>query len=179
MLTMDRVIVDESELAPRSLGEYEAQPCIRCRAPRILVAEDDDEMRALLASVLRGDGYDVTEVSDGLGLLHRLMYSKILFGDESGFDLIISDIRMPDITGLDFLAGMQDDEYIPPVILITAFGDMRTHAEAERLGAMALFDKPLDMDDFRVAVRGALAALVMVVESGPTWSSKPDPLSTS
>jgi len=158
MLTMDRIIVDDRNHAPRVQDEYEGQTRIRCRTPRILLAEDDDEMRALLASALHGDGYDVVEVSDGLGLLHRLMYSKILFGDESGFDLIISDIRLPDITGLDFLAGMQDDEYMPPVILITAFGDARTHAEAERLGALALFDKPLDMDDFRVAVRGALAS---------------------
>jgi len=156
MLTMNCVMVDKS---PSTTPTGDALPDrVACRVPRILLAEDDVEMRSILASVLRRDGYDVVEVSDGVHLLHRLLYAKLLFGDGSGFDLVVSDVRMPELTGLGVLASLQGDDAAPPVILITAFGDYQTHVEAERLGALSCFDKPFDIEDFRVAVRGALAA---------------------
>ncbi len=156
MLTMNCVKVEKSAMTTPE-GE-ESPGRVACRAPRILLGEDDVEMRSVIASVLRRDGYDVVEVADGVHLLHRLMYAKLLFGDGSGFDLVISDVRMPELTGLGVLASLQGDDAAPPVILITAFGDRQTHAEAERLGALSCLDKPFDIEDFRVAVRGALAA---------------------
>ena len=156
MLTMNCVVVDERE--GTSLARDAEQERTACRAPRILLAEDDLEMRTILASALRGDGYEVVQVGDGVHLLHRLLYSKLFFGNGSGFDLIISDVRMPELSGLGVLASLQGDDAAPPVILISAFGDRETHAEAEKLGAIALFDKPFDVEDFRVAVRAALAA---------------------
>jgi len=156
MLSMNCVVVDEIEETFAARDEIPDR--VACRAPRILLAEDDEGMRSILASTLRGDGYEVVEVGDGSRLLHRLLYSKLLFGSRNGFDLIISDVRMPKVSGLGVLASLRGDDDAPPVILITAFGDRETHAEAERLGAVALFDKPFDIQDFRVAVRGALAA---------------------
>ena len=67
--------------------------------------------------------------------------------DPEPFDLIISDIRMPGITGMTILDGVQLFEGFPPMILITAFGDEETHAEAKRLGVAAIFDKPFDLDE--------------------------------
>ena len=61
------------------------------------------------------------------------------------FDVIVSDIRMPGVSGLSVLAGLREIEGIPPIILITAFGDEETHAEADRLGAAAVLDKPFEM----------------------------------
>ena len=54
-------------------------------------------------------------------------------------------------TGLDVVAGLRRAEWITPVIIITAFGDEATHAEAQRLGAAAVFDKPFDVNDLRIA----------------------------
>jgi DNA-binding response OmpR family regulator len=118
------------------------------RTPRILVAEDDDDMRALLALALRSSGYDVAEFSDGLRLVARLASAE-----PNEFDVIVSDIRMPGASGLDVLEGLKGCKSAPPMILITAFGDSETHELARRLGAAAMFDKPFDVQDLLMEVR--------------------------
>lgn len=121
--------------------------------PHILLAEDDKEMRALLTHALRRAGYFVTECSNGMELLDHLG-SYILPGEEhEQVDLVISDIRMPGLTGLEILEGVSKHENFPPFFLITAFGDAEAHAQAERFGARAMFDKPFDVDDLLAKVR--------------------------
>jgi DNA-binding response OmpR family regulator len=120
------------------------------RPARVLLAEDDAEMRALIAEALRSDGHEVVEVSDGWQLLQSLATRSLPSDDDAGIDLLISDIRMPGKNGLDVLAGMRWADWPMPVILITAFGDAKTHAEARRLGAAAVFDKPFELDDLRM-----------------------------
>jgi CheY-like chemotaxis protein len=121
--------------------------------PHILVAEDHADMREMLAQTLRRAGYDVTEVPDGWGLLSLLGACLLHSQDEQPVDLVISDIRMPGVTGMEVLRGAEGSPEFPPIILITAFGDPRTHEEAERLGAEAVFDKPFDLEDLLVKVR--------------------------
>ena len=116
------------------------------RSPRILVAEDDSEMRRLLVWRLRNVGFDTIECADGYQLLDNLG-NPVLSGEPDDFDLIVSDIRMPGVTGLTILSGVQLFDEFPPMILITAFGNEETHAEAERQGVAAMFDKPFDVDD--------------------------------
>ena len=117
------------------------------QSPRILLAEDDEEMRKLLAFMLRKEGYRVIECEDGVSLLDMLS-SFFLNGEgNENFNLIISDIRMPGITGMEILMGANEMDNFPPIILITAFGDMDTHRQAERLGAAAVFDKPFDIEE--------------------------------
>jgi DNA-binding response OmpR family regulator len=114
---------------------------------RVLLAEDDPEMRALMAMALRKSGYNVVECSDGIGMLTYL--AAFLLPAEFArepFDLIISDIRMPGVTGMEVLEGKPKNRKFPPMILITAFGDAETHALANRYGAAAIFDKPFDVD---------------------------------
>ena len=110
---------------------------------RILIAEDHREMRSLLASALRAEGYDVTECRDGDALVDRIVTSS----PSVDFDLIISDVRMPGHSGLELLEAGQQLDGFPPMILITAFGSDSLHARAHRLGAVAVFDKPFDIDD--------------------------------
>jgi CheY-like chemotaxis protein len=119
---------------------------------RVLLAEDDPDMRELLASALRQDGLDVVEARDGAALLDRLAEALSADGDLDGYDVIVSDIRMPGYSALDILAGVRRALRHTPVILITAFGDRVTHERAMRLGAIAVFDKPFDIDDLRMAV---------------------------
>ena len=114
-------------------------------------------MRSLLSWALRRQGYAVTECSEGFRMLDRLSF--FLYpeeGDLEQIDLIISDIRMPGISGLSIVKGMRDCEDFPPVILITAFGSEETHAAARELGVAAMFDKPFDLEDLLAAVRRIL-----------------------
>jgi DNA-binding response OmpR family regulator len=123
---------------------------------RILLAEDDKEMRSLLALMLRKEGYQIRECMDGLSLLDMLSSFFLPDEEHENFDLIISDIRMPGVTGMEILMGANELDDFPPIILITAFGDKETHVLAERLGAVALFDKPFDIDEMLEKVRAIL-----------------------
>jgi len=130
----------------------------------ILLAEDDLEMRKLLAWSLRDRGYQVTECEDGDCLLKRLGLSELARPPVT-FDLIISDIRMPGVTGLQGLEGAKESLYLPPVILITAFGDELTHARAGKLGVAAIFDKPFEIDDL-------LEKVIQILPSSPTTAKQ-------
>ena len=124
---------------------------------RVLLAEDDKEMRRFLAQALRQSGYDVVECPDGMAMLTHL--ADFLLPEELGpeaFDLIISDIRMPGISGLEVLEGKPKRRDFPPMILITAFGDDETHTLAGQFGAAAMFDKPFDIDDLLGTVKSIL-----------------------
>lgn len=111
------------------------------RPTLVLLAEDDVELRKLIATTLRADGYEVVEAANGMELLDalELMLSRRLP------DAIVSDVRMPLLSGMDVLAVIRASSTEIPVILITAFGDVDTHGEAHDLGAVAILDKPFDM----------------------------------
>lgn len=117
-------------------------------APRILVAEDDEAMRDLTAQVLRRAGYSVVTCNHGWDLLGHLGYylQPEEYVDEN-YDLVITDNRMPGITGMSILKGLHDIAPCPPMILTTAFGDEEMHAEARLFGAAETFDKPFNLDD--------------------------------
>jgi DNA-binding response OmpR family regulator len=122
---------------------------------RVLVADDDTEMRRLVAESLRKDDYEVVEESDGGRLLVRIAAIYAFERTVDPFDLIVSDIRMPVCSGLDILKGLRDAHWRTPVILMTAFGDDQTRQRAEALGAL-LFDKPFQMGALRAVVRTLL-----------------------
>lgn len=115
----------------------------RPRIPRIVLAEDDTELRRLLATKLRKRGYDVIDMGTG----ERLAQYLVVEGQLADTDLVVSDIRMPGLSGMDMLAYLGTRGEVPPIVLITGFGDWRIHEEAKKLGALAVFDKPLDLDD--------------------------------
>lgn len=118
---------------------------------RVLLAEDDDEMRSLLAWVLAREGCAVEEIPDGLAL-QRHLYQALVQGVRDLPDLLISDIRMPGATGLQVLALLRARGSNLPVLLITAFGDRATHDEALRMGALAVLDKPFTVPDLQSAL---------------------------
>jgi len=113
---------------------------------RILLAEDDLEMRKMLSWYLQKKGCDVIASKNGNDLMKHLGFMGPL-ENFYRFDLIISDIRMPGVTGLQILAAAKEFDDFPPMILITAFPDKQTLDLSRRLGAAALLTKPFDMDD--------------------------------
>ena len=117
---------------------------------RVLLAEDDTEMRRLLVSTLLREHCEVIEARNGSQLWERL--EQVVTHQQQALDLIISDVRMPGRSGLDVLRVLRRTDRQTPVILITAFGDPETHAEAYQLGALAVFNKPFDLDDLRTLV---------------------------
>jgi len=122
---------------------------------RVVVAEDDADMRELLVVALRRDGYEVAEAKDGSQLLLWLEEICLRGPEAVTPDLIVSDIRMPGHSGLELLAAMREADIGLPVVLITAFSDAATRERATRAGAV-LLDKPLDLDDLRRVVRGMM-----------------------
>jgi|GEM_PF-373147 len=121
----------------------------------ILLAENDADMRDLLARALAQEGYRITECSNGIQLLDHL--SGLLdHVPLEPFDVIISDIRMPGLSGLEILQSLQGNEGLPPTILITAFGDEATHAEARLAGAVVTLIRPFEGEEMLAVVRHAL-----------------------
>jgi len=120
--------------------------------PRILLAEDDAAFRRLLASILEAEGYEVIEAEDGVALLANIESTRA----RADPFLVVADVRMPGLGGLDVLAILRCADWKTPVILITAFGDEATHAEGRDLGAIAVFDKPFRIEQLRGAVLEAM-----------------------
>ena len=109
-------------------------------------------MRRLLATVLPRWGFDVTLANDGDELI-RLVCAFLDGGDDvPAPDLIISDVRMPGHSGLAVLEVLRHRDRSTPFVVITAFGDASTHAEATRLGAARVLDKPFDLNHLRATV---------------------------
>jgi DNA-binding response OmpR family regulator len=122
--------------------------------PRVVVADDDEEMRHLIVTALEKDGYDVAQVMDGMRLLVHVI--ALEEQPERAFDLIISDLRMPGTTGLQVLRGLRSSGWAVPFILCTAFGDESIRSDVEKLDAIYL-DKPFEPDELRRVVRGILS----------------------
>lgn len=116
---------------------------------RILLAEDNHELRRLMSFVLRREGHEVVEVRDGAALLETLAFS-IVEGGCKGFDLVICEQLLPRMPGLAVLAGLRARERDLPFILIT--GNAEIQAQARQLGAWVL-SRPLTMDAIRRTVR--------------------------
>ncbi len=108
--------------------------------PHILLAEDDDALRELLDFALTRAGYLVSCCTNGLELMEKLAAGDV-------YDLVISDLRMPALTGLEVLESQLDNPQRPPFICMTAFGDRQTHDIARRFGAAITIDKPFDLDE--------------------------------
>nr|HEX4318837.1 response regulator [Kofleriaceae bacterium] len=125
----------------------------------VLLAEDDVTLRGLVATALRGAGHDVVEVGDGAEALEYV--GDVLERDLAELrapDVVISDVHMPHLTGLHVAASLRGTRPAIPTILITAFGDVDSHAMAKRVGAVAMLDKPFDLDALRDVVEMAVTA---------------------
>ena len=123
--------------------------------PRLLIADDDREMLALLSSTFIHAGYEVVESANGTEVLNLLRAST---ADNGRLDLAVLDINMPGLSGLQILGWIRRSSATMPVILITAFGSPQLHEHAQRLGATKVFDKPFSLMDLLDFVGTALAS---------------------
>jgi DNA-binding response OmpR family regulator len=122
----------------------------RVRPTTIFLAEDDDDMRMLLARALRSDGYDVIEARDGAELLELL--GDVCLSPWRRPDVIVTDVLMPCYSGLGVLGALRRTKWNIPVFVITARRDAEVAADAMKLGASRVFRKPFDLTDLRAAI---------------------------
>jgi len=138
--------------SPRKVEEPDGAP-----KPRILVVDDEPSMRDMLRIVLRRDGFEVLIADSGRQALEMLKREPV--------DLLLSDIRMPDVNGVDVLRGAKEINRDIVAIMMTAFASTDTAVEAMRLGAVDYFTKPFSMDELRLKVRRHLEASRLIQEN--------------
>jgi CheY-like chemotaxis protein len=121
----------------------------------VLVADDDDDMRALVAETLRADGCSTLEARDGQEVIDLLLSL-----DEPGLrpDVLVTDVKMPKLSGLGVLHALMRARWSLPVIMMTVVSDGSIHTVAKRLGAVGVLHKPFDPNDLLTAVHNAKAA---------------------
>ncbi|MCK6522148.1 sigma-54 dependent transcriptional regulator [Myxococcota bacterium] len=114
----------------------------------ILVCDDEELIRWSLAEHLRKDGHRVSEAEDGLQCLESIT--------REAPDLVITDLKMPGLDGMEVLQRLREQGNDVPVIVITAHGDVGSAIEATRLGAKAYLSKPFDLREVGLAVTKVL-----------------------
>ena len=112
---------------------------------RILVVDDEPSMREMLRIVLRRDGYEVMIAENGRDAIEQLHRSQV--------DLLLSDIKMPDVTGVEVLRAAKEINRDIVAFMMTAHASTNTAVEAMRLGAVDYFTKPFSMDELRLKIR--------------------------
>ena len=122
--------------APRKNGE---------NAPRILIVDDDAGQRSLLDSFLRSQGFDTVTAPSGGAALEVLRSQEI--------NMMISDVRMPGLSGLETLRRARKEHSVLPVLLVTGYADVREAVGAMRDGAINYLSKPIDLDELLATVQ--------------------------
>ena len=115
---------------------------------QILVVDDEANLRKVLSAQLARDGYEVHTAEDG--------EAALAFLKEHHIDLVITDLRMPKVDGMDLLRAALRDDPSRPVVMLTGVGTVDNAVEAMKTGAFDFISKPFDQNDVRVVVKKAL-----------------------
>lgn len=124
---------------------------------RILVVDDEESIREFLEIMLKKEGYEVTLAEDG-------QKAKDLLTKKT-FDMIISDLQMPHVTGIELLKHVKESYPDTVFMLITAFGTTETAVEAMKMGAYDYLTKPFKIDEVRLNIQNALRSRNLEVEN--------------
>lgn len=124
---------------------------------RILVVDDEESIREFFQIMLKREGYDVLTASNGREALECLK--------KGGVDLAISDIQMPEMSGMELLSAIKETDPEMAMIMITAFGSTETAVEAMKLGAYDYIQKPFKIDEVKIIIRQALERRTLKLEN--------------
>ena len=138
---------------------------------RILIVDDDLGQRSLLETFLHAQGYATQSAASGEAALQLLHEGK--------YAMMISDVRMPGMSGLETLRRVRQKHPDLPVLLVTAFADIRSAVTAMRDGAVNYLAKPIDLDELIANVRRALQGPAQPVASGEPEARTPPGVVTS
>ena len=115
---------------------------------RLLIVDDDERARVLLGRFLEVEGYNVATAKDGADALDKF--------EDVNYDLVITDLKMPNIGGIDLLKAIQTKQTNTIGIVVTGFASIDTAVEAMKAGAFDYVTKPFQLDEIRIAVQRAL-----------------------
>ena len=124
--------------------------------PSILIVDDDEVMRETLSDVLRKRGYEVFSVGSGNGALSMIKKSII--------DLILLDMRLPDIDGLEVLKKIKEFDTEILVIMMTAYSDVQTAVSSMKSGAYDYINKPFELDELKLLIEKGLETKSLINE---------------
>jgi two-component system response regulator HydG len=116
--------------------------------PKILVVDDEASHRIMLRAVLTQDGYEVTEAADGTEAIRAV--------EKEAFDIILLDIRMTNMDGIEALTEIRKISPLVPVLIMTAYASVKTAVEALKAGAFDYMTKPLDIEEVKILIEKAL-----------------------
>jgi DNA-binding NtrC family response regulator len=116
---------------------------------KILIVDDEAKMRRILELMLSPDGYSIDLAEDGRHALSLL--------SKQSYDLVITDLNMPNLTGIELLTALSKQPMPPPGIVITAFGSVESAVESMKHGAVDYITKPFEKEMIRIVVSKALA----------------------
>ena len=116
--------------------------------PAILIVDDDEVMCRTLSDILGKMPCEVTTIQRGEDVVHAL--------HEGFFDLILLDMRLPDMHGLDVLKKIREIDRDPCVIMMTAYADVQTAVAAMKAGAYDYINKPFEIEELRLIIKKAL-----------------------
>jgi DNA-binding NtrC family response regulator len=124
--------------------------------PSILIVDDDEVMRETLSDVLRKRGFEIFSVSSGNGALSLIKKSVI--------DLILLDMRLPDIDGLEVLKKIKEFDTEILVIMMTAYSDVQTAVSSMKSGAYDYINKPFELDELKLLIEKGLETKSLINE---------------
>jgi len=140
---------------PPARADSSAEPVDRGSA-RLLVVEDDDAMRDLLVEELTDAGFRVVGAGGGTAGIERAKRGDI--------DLVVTDLRMPDLDGFDLIRDIKAQVTPPHIVMITAFGSIETAIKAVKLGAYDYITKPFEMEELVLVADKAIRERGLVRE---------------
>ena len=117
---------------------------------RILVADDEEPIRSLVARALRQDGHEVMTANDGAEAL------DVLIREKGAFELLLTDIRMPVMDGIALALAAARDHPEVTILLMTGYADQRERADGLEALIHDVITKPFSLGTIRAAVNGAL-----------------------
>jgi CheY-like chemotaxis protein len=118
---------------------------------QVLLVDDDETLRTAVGDMLRGAGYAVTLAGSGLEGIAKVRER------EQGFDLVITDLGMPDVPGWEVVEAVKQVDPVTPVVIMSGFDRARATRRAKELGVDLVISKPFDIQEFLTTVRGLLA----------------------
>src|SRR4030066_1250694 len=124
--------------------------------PSILIVDDDDVMRETLSDALRRSGYEIFLESSGNGSLSVIKKNVI--------DLILLDMRLPDVDGLEVLKKIKEFDTEILVIIMTAYSDVKTAVSAIKSGAYHYINKPFDLEELKLLIEKGLETKSLINE---------------
>jgi len=134
--------------------------------PSILVVEDESGQRKVLQRILEREGYEVTLAENGLNALEKI--------DGTMFDLVISDMRMPGMTGRDLLREIKETDPDLPVLIVTAFAELKDAVDlVAREGAFYYLQKPINNDVLKAQIKRALEERGVFSDGEPKEVNQP------